>query len=223
MINFTTWQNFGSKFKINDMRSNNDETVNCAGCTTYPCYKGEDCIRGQNFDKYREAIAKEYEKPENKKILEASSHIEVEHYMQWNRLEEIIGFAKQMGYKKIGIAHCVGLINEAKVLKDILEQSFTVCSICCKFSGTSKKEYGLTQIRENNFETMCNPVGQAIVLNELKTDLNLIVGLCIGHDILFTQNSKAPVTTFIVKDRITGHNPAAIIYSNYSKRKLISK
>lgn len=47
-----------------------------------------------------------------------------------------------------------------------------------------------------------------MVLNDLQTDLNIIVGLCIGHDILFTKYSEAPVTTFIVKDRVTGHNPA---------------
>ena len=36
------------------------------------------------------------------------------------------------------------------------------------------------------------------ILNEVGTDLNVIVGLCVGHDIAFTQHSKAPVTTLIV-------------------------
>ncbi len=81
----------------------------------------------------------------------------------------------------------------------------------------------MKQIHENRFEAICNPIGQALVLNDFETDLNIIVGLCVGHDILFTRYSRSPVTTFIVKDRVTGHNPAAVIYSNYYKRKLITK
>ena len=58
-------------------------------------------------------------------------------------------------------------------------------------------------------------MGQALVLNKEKTDLNVILGLCIGHDILFTQHSQAPVTTLAVKDRVLAHNPLGAIYSNY--------
>ena len=39
-----------------------------------------------------------------------------------------------------------------------------------------------------------------------------------GHDIIFNQYSKAPVSTLIVKDRVTGNNPAAAIYG-YHRRK----
>lgn len=197
-----------------------DQMINCAGCNTYPCYHGEDCVRNQDFSAFHTAIGKEYEVEENRKILEVSTRIEGEHYMEWTRIEEIIAFAEQMNYRKIGIAHCVGLTNEAKVLKDIFEQKFIVCALCCKFAGTDKKEYDLKQIHENRIEAMCNPIGQAMVLNDLETDLNIIAGLCIGHDMLFTKYSKAPVTTFIVKDRVTGHNPAVALYSNYYKRKL---
>lgn len=197
-----------------------DKMINCAGCTTYPCYQGKDCVRGQDFSGYeapvREALAQE----KNQKMLEVSTRIEGEHYMEWTRLEEIIGFAEQMGFKTIGIAHCVGLTNEAKLLRDILARKFTVHTICCKFSGIDKKDYHLGQIRDDRYEAICNPIGQALILNDLKTDLNLIVGLCIGHDILFTNHSEAPVTTFLVKDRLTGHNPAAALYSNYYKKKL---
>jgi len=115
----------------------------------------------------------------------------------------------------------VGLTNEAKLLKDILEQKFIVEAVCCKFSGIDKKDLNLTPISCDKYEAICNPIGQAMVLNDLKTNLNIIVGLCIGHDILFTKYSEAPVTTFIVKDRVTGHNPAVSLYSNYYRKKLI--
>ncbi|WP_274596750.1 DUF1847 domain-containing protein [Desulfurobacterium thermolithotrophum] len=51
--------------------------------------------------------------------------------------------------------------------------------------------------------------------------MNVIVGLCIGHDMLFQMHSRAPVTTLIVKDRVLAHNPVGALYSNYYKRKLI--
>lgn len=201
----------------------NDLTINCGGCKSYPCYQGEECIRGQNFSAYDGPVREALQQKENKKMLEVSTRIEGEHYMQWTRLEEIVGFAEQMGYKSIGIAHCVGLTNEAKILTDILERKFMVHAICCKFSGIDKKDFGLSQIRPERYEAICNPVGQALLLNDLNTDLNLIVGLCIGHDILFTKYSKASVTTFIVKDRITGHNPAVSLYSGYYTKKLGGK
>ena len=61
---------------------------------------------------------------------------------------------------------------------------------------------------------------QAKLLNEKKTDLNIVVGLCVGHDSIFYKYSDALCTTLITKDRVLGHNPAAAIYqmnAYYSK------
>ena len=69
---------------------------------------------------------------------------------------------------------------------------------------------------------MCNPILQAKILNSEKTDLNIVVGLCVGHDSLFYRYSDAPVTTAVTKDRVLGHNPAAALYtadSYYSRLK----
>lgn len=52
---------------------------------------------------------------------------------------------------------------------------------------------------------MCNPILQA--LEEAGTDFNVVIGLCVGHNSLFYKYSKAPVTTLIMKDRVSGHNP----------------
>ena len=68
---------------------------------------------------------------------------------------------------------------------------------------------------------MCNPIAQAELLNHVGTEFNVVVGLCIGHDTLFMMHSKAPVTYLIVKDRVTGHNPAVAIYaSSYFRTRL---
>ena len=61
----------------------------------------------------------------------------------------------------------------------------------------------------------CNPVGQALLLNEVKTEFNVIVGLCVGHDSLFIKHSEAPVTVLIAKDRRLGHNPIAALTNYY--------
>ena len=195
--------------------------VDCAGCLNYPCYRGEKCARGQELNAYGELSKMVYEKAEERKIMEVAARIEGEHYMEWTRLEEIMQFCREMGYRRIGLAHCVGLTGEALLVKKILEREFSVAAICCKFSGINKKNYGLAQVNCSVYEAICNPVGQAMVLNDEKTDLNLIIGLCVGHDLLFTRYSEAPVTTLIVKDRVTGHNPAVVLYSNYYKKKLL--
>lgn len=62
--------------------------------------------------------------------------------------------------------------------------------------------------------------------NEAKTDLNVVVGLCIGHDSLFFKYSEAPVTVLAVKDRILAHNPLGAVYlseSAYRKKLFPSK
>ncbi len=125
-----------------------------------------------------------------------------------------------MGYERLGMAFCVGLEGEARQIGDLLQKDFKVDSVCCKVCGIDKSEFNLEQIDKKSFEVMCNPVGQANILNEKKTELNIIVGLCMGHDILFTQNSQAPVTTLVVKDRVLAHNPLGAIYSRYYQNKL---
>jgi uncharacterized metal-binding protein len=69
---------------------------------------------------------------------------------------------------------------------------------------------------------MCNPIGQAMMLNNAETDLNIIMGLCVGHDSLFMKYSEAPVTVLAVKDRVLAHNPLGALYlsDSYYKNKL---
>ncbi|MBU0946718.1 MAG: DUF1847 domain-containing protein [Proteobacteria bacterium] len=142
----------------------------------------------------------------------------------WNRVEDTIAFAKLMDYKKIGIATCIGLLDESNRLAKILTaQGFTPVSVCCKAGSIDKLELGLEEsnkVRPDTFEPACNPVAQAKLLNLAQTDMNVIVGLCVGHDMLFSKYSEAPVTTLVVKDRVTGHNPVSVLYGQnfYHKR-----
>lgn len=143
---------------------------------------------------------------------------------RWTRVEDTVAFAKLMGYKKIGMATCIGLLDEAERLAKILTaQGFEPVSVCCKAGSIDKLELGLAEsdkVRPGTFEPACNPIAQAEICNRMGTDMNLIVGLCVGHDMLFNKHSKAPVSTIIVKDRVTGHNPIAVLYGQnfYYKR-----
>lgn len=188
--------------------------MDCANCKLdNVCYKGKSC-----YD--QGVVQPEYDDEENRRILSIASKLEAEYYMQITRLEEVIRFSREMGYKRLGIAFCVGLSQEAKSITAILSKYFKVDSVCCKVCGVDKKEFNIPNVKPERYEAACNPVGQANYLKKAGTELNLIVGLCVGHDILFTKSSAAPVTTFVVKDRILAHNPLGAVYSNYWRRKL---
>ncbi len=101
-------------------------------------------------------------------LLEASSAIEARYYMEKTRIEELILFSKEMGYERLGMAFCVGLEGEARQIGDLLQKDFKVDSVCCKVCGIDKSEFNLEQIDKKSFEVMCNPVGQANILNEKK-------------------------------------------------------
>jgi len=152
-------------------------------------------------------------------LHQAATAIEGQYYCKETRLGETILFAKKLGYKKIGLAFCIGLSEEAGIIEEILSRHFDVVSVCCKVSGINKQDFGLQQIDPDDREVMCNPAGQAQLLNEADTHLNIICGLCVGHDAIFNKTSKAPVTTLIAKDRVLAHNPAAAVYCRYIRRR----
>jgi uncharacterized metal-binding protein len=138
---------------------------------------------------------------------------------RWTRVEDTIAFATLMGYRRVGIATCIGLLREAEQLAEILRaQDLEPVSVCCKTGSVDKASFGIAEddkIRPGGFEAACNPIAQALILNCAGTDMNVIVGLCVGHDMLFTKHSTSPVTTLVAKDRVTGHNPAAVLYGEH--------
>ncbi|MDY6932878.1 MAG: DUF1847 domain-containing protein [Spirochaetota bacterium] len=186
----------------------------------------------------RESIDKsltEYQKSENAQLARMASVQEGECYAKKGekpfarhpvkpRLQEIIEFAQKMGYAKIGIAFCSGLSYEASILSDLLEKhGFEIVSVACKVGGIPKEKIGISEnekVNPGNFESMCNPISQANLLNEKSTELNIMLGLCVGHDSLFLKYVEAPTTVFAVKDRVTGHNPLVSLYTlgSYSER-----
>jgi len=187
--------------------------MKCAPCTEKKCTRGKDCTGLKEELKSRYAGA-------DLKILMTADSLAENFYMQKTRLEEIQYFAAEMGYKKLGLAFCSGLGEEARIIDRILSKEFKVFSVICKVCGISKAEFRSSQKKKDSkMKISCNPIGQADILNRKHTELNIIVGLCLGHDILFTKYSNAPVTTLVVKDRVLAHNPLGAIYSGFYRKK----
>jgi len=213
------------------------EKTECAKCSV----KEKICLspegRGPTFCPTlhrKESIAKaneEFIKPDILKFAHDASVQEAECYIHRGtkpyvlhptkpRVQEICEFAQKMGYRKLGIAFCGGLHSEALSLTQILEaQGFEVISVTCKAGGTPKEQIGIKdeeKICVGEFESMCSPIAQGMILNAEKTDFNILVGLCVGHDSLFLKYSKAYCTVLVAKDRVLSHNPCAALYTTGS-------
>ena len=208
--------------------------LSCSECSVRNCYRKDKkypsfCLTEQ----YRDAVdqtKKLYSSNSlDGRIARAAAEIEGEYYGRLTRLEETIRFAKKLGVKKLGIASCIGLLDEASLYAQIVRTAgIETKTVICKVGGVDKCDIGLPdglKVCPGCNESCCNPALQAQILNEWGAELNVLVGLCVGHDAIFTRHSKAPVTTFIVKDRVLGHNPAAALYTAkfYYKRILDEK
>lgn len=162
-----------------------------------------------------------YNIPENNQIMRIAAEVEYEYYCKMTRVEETVAFCKKMGYEKVGIATCVGLLHEAGIFAKILRKNnLEVVGIGCKSGAIPKHKVGISKEYEKIGCNICNPILQAKYLNSKKTQFNVLIGLCVGHDSLFYRYSDAPVSTLITKDRILAHNPVGALYQSkayYSK------
>lgn len=203
--------------------------LNCAKCGRYACREDNPENLPQNCPML--SCAKVYEEAGRAyrgvdgNLACLAAKVEAAGYGIWPRLREIMEFSKMAGFTRLGLAFCVGLRREALEVTRILEDNgFAVASVICKTGAKAKEELGLLdeeKVHPGRFEAMCNPIAQAMLLNIEKTDFNLLLGLCVGHDTLFIKHSDAPITVLAVKDRVTGHNPLAAIYaSHYFRSKL---
>lgn len=195
----------------------------CAYCppTVRACRQGEADERAPGFCPTRvdpEGIAralKEYDDEETLRVARISAEVEAEGYCHWTRVEEICQFARKMGFKRIGIACCISFVDHARKLSQVLEShGFEVASVACKHSVVPKEALGLRddqKIRPGSFEPMCNPISQATLLNDAGCELNVVMGLCVGHDSLFFKHAEGLTTVLVAKDRVLAHNPLAAL------------
>lgn len=203
----------------------------CAHCGIVACRTGDKEKLPRNCPTRDAAVVdsclERYEEEANAEFFHTAAVVEAEGYCQWPRLKEVGEFCRRMGYKRIGVAFCVGLRREAGVVVDILRRyGVEVASIACKAGSVEKTAVGISEseyVRPGTYEAMCNPIAQAEFLNAAETEFNVVVGLCVGHDSLFYRYSKALVTTLVAKDRALANNPAGAIYcaESYCKDRLL--
>lgn len=118
-----------------------------------------------------------------------------------SRMQELIDFIKISGFHKVGIANCASMQAYADKLVEILKkENCQIFAINCKESGLQGED-----ICEEMSGPSCDPISQAEFLNRQQTELNINLGLCLGHGLLFQKYSQAPVTTLVVKDAATEH------------------
>ncbi|MEW6265019.1 MAG: DUF1847 domain-containing protein [Thermodesulfobacteriota bacterium] len=138
-------------------------------------------------------------------------------YGRLTRVEETVLYARFQGFKKLGLAFCVGLSQEAELFTNLLiNEGFEVVSACCMAGALCSDDVNLPEedkIVPGARQPMCNPIGQAAVLDGEGCELNIILGLCVGDDTLFIKHSQAPVTVLAVKDRVLAHNPLGALYT----------
>ena len=160
------------------------------------------------------------------RIARAAAEVEATYYGRLTRVEETVAFAHRIGAVKIGIATCVGLIEETRTFAEFLKRGgLEPYAVLCKVGAVDKTAIGVPEamkVKPGGPECCCNPILQARLLNARGTDLNVLVGLCVGHDSLFIRHSEAPVTVLVAKDRVLAHTPAAALYTAHSYLKRLS-
>ncbi len=213
----------------------------CAKCPRMLCYPNIAADEKPSFDEAPrfcpskskqdliEKSMREYDRQDIREFARLASVQEFECYEQTPdgfrtkipRMEETIQFAHKNGFKRLGLAFCVGVANEARMITGILEgKGFEVVSVCCKAGAIAKETIGIRPEEKipgpSRYESMCSPITQAEILNSEEVDFVILMGLCVGHDTLFIRYCKGPMTVLAVKDRVTGHNPLAAVYLSQS-------
>jgi uncharacterized metal-binding protein len=182
--------------------------MNCLTCRDRVCLRGEPCAAAP-------PTPSAWLTSDVHRMLEATTDISSEEERKLCRLAEVVYFCIEMQYHRIGIAFCEDLREPAEILCGVLERSFETVPVCCKVGGPPTADDSVLP------PVTCNPVAQAEALNRAGTDINVIVGLCMGADCIFAQRSVAPVTTLFVKDRSLANNPIGAVYSEYYLRESV--
>ena len=203
-----------------------DKVTTTCLCKKMGCWRGDDegipsYCQANHYVAEIENAREEYAQPEVVDLYTAACVVGKKNDGYRPRIEEALDFVREMKFSRVGFAACVAFGRELEVIRRLFEQAgMEVFSAGCQIGRSSATDRGLPHLEAYPDNSTCNPVAQAEILNKAQTQLNFIIGLCMGHDILFTRYSSAPVSTLIVKDRLLGNNPAAAIYGWHARRSL---
>ena len=131
------------------------EDMSCIDCAVKNCNKMDKtypdfCLTTHMDEEVLNEAMECYNEDENRKVTIAAAEVEYENYCKHTRVEEIMDFAKKINAKKIGIATCVGLLKESRILADIPvsythlraheTDSYLVCRLLLEKKKYTKKQ-----------------------------------------------------------------------------------
>ena len=183
--------------------------MDCTNCKDKVCIKSQDSCSKESFDKEK-AINKYMAFSTSKIVKSAALLVDNGRAGTLSRIDEIIEFAKSMRYNSLGLAYCYGMEKFARAVQILFaEKGIQLSTVSCSIGGIKQSEINHSSCIH---KVSCNPIGQALQLNAENVDFTLIMGICLGHDILLQQNLFMDFTTLIVKDRVFKNNPINIFY-----------
>ncbi|UCC48577.1 MAG: DUF1847 domain-containing protein [Gemmatimonadota bacterium] len=147
-----------------------------------------------------------YSTDDRRHVAYQSALVEALGYCRWTRLREIAEFAERMGYRRVGIGHCPDMAREAVLTALYLRDR-------------------MLEARLPPEKSECDPLDQARLFASQETELNVVGGMCVGHEAIFVRASQAPVTVLVARDERFCHNPAAALYTadSYSHSRLYGR
>ena len=116
--------------------------LTCSDCGVPNCYRQDRkfpdfCLTESVEPAELEGITSQYRgEGIDARIARASAEVEGTYYGQLTRVEETIAFANRIGAKKIGLATCIGLSEETRILVKVLKiNGLEPYSVICKIGG----------------------------------------------------------------------------------------
>ncbi len=177
--------------------------MNCIACASKKCRAALSC-GAESFD-LGSAKARYHRDYEQHMVQAAARLVDNGRAGNLSRIQELIEFIKQMRYKKVGLAYCYGMESLAKqVLLLLRDKGIPTIGVSCTVGGVSQS---VVNEQSDLVGVSCNPINQALQLEEEGVDLAVVIGLCLGHDILFNRTFTHDTTTLVVKDRLFEHAP----------------
>jgi len=216
------------------MKTEGDTMSHCAKCQFEECFEGGKLSANPNCPmqdaELLQKTQEEFMKDENRDFY--GNSLKIRHdFGGLCRMDETIAFCKYNNFKKIGLAYCAGMAKEAKIVDEILtEYGFEVVSAVCKLGAFEPEhisdcgEYLKNPDKHGKIperiQIVCDPIGQALVVNKENVEFNVVVGLCVGHDSLFMKYADAMCTVLVAKDQPLKHNPTAALYYHANHKKM---
>ncbi|MBE0466612.1 MAG: DUF1847 domain-containing protein [Candidatus Desulforudis sp.] len=189
--------------------------MKCAHCgLKMECSKkGRDCHGGTlEVPEYRDPAVRPY--------VTYSAFLQHVYGNNLTRLQELIFIGLMMGYRRLGLVYCAGLQREGQLMVEALSPYFEVHAVCCDHCRTPDGRFIIDHDRKFDVYAR-DDRGKVDELNAFGARMHVSMGLCIEQDVLFNRHSTVPVSNFAVQDWVLGHNPLAVVYTVYQRKKYL--